>query len=205
MKRKFMICLLFVGVLLIVFTASFAENQEEQWSDYDIFVTEEFEFGYRVSPEGNVRIESFFRKVNLKTFSVSSSYQNGKLKDIEIGFPDEIHEKPVTEIAPFLLMNISTPTSIILPKHLLVIGGYAFSRCSRLAKEVVIPEKTEVIEAYAFSSCPELKSVVIPETVQRIEEGAFTDCPRLVLTVVPASCGEAYAIASSIPYVCQEE
>lgn len=68
--------------------------------------------------------------------------------------------------------------SIILPKTLKEIIGYAFSGCSNL-KEIDIPSSVTSIGYSAFEGCRELAHIELPSGLKTIEECTFMECNSL--------------------------
>lgn len=100
--------------------------------------------------------------------------------------------------------NITIPSTVEIEgkKYYVVeIGGYAFSKCTRLKKitfpstlmsiwesafygcknlqSITLPDKLEIIESCAFKYCNSLKSVTIPSSVHKLETEAFNSCEQL--------------------------
>jgi formylglycine-generating enzyme required for sulfatase activity len=75
-------------------------------------------------------------------------------------------------------------TSVIIPDSVIVIGGYAFNRCTTLTS-VTIPESVTSIGVFAFCRCTGLTSVTIPNRVTEIGSGAFDGCTGLTSVTIP--------------------
>ncbi len=65
-----------------------------------------------------------------------------------------------------------------LGQNVTSIGGYAFSRCSKL-KSIVIPDAVKSIGSYAFWRCSSMTSAKIGNGIETIDECAFSDCSLL--------------------------
>jgi hypothetical protein len=82
--------------------------------------------------------------------------------------------------------NCVSLTTIVLPKNLKVIGGFAFFYCSAL-REITIPSGVTTIGERAFEGCSSLKVINIPNTVTTIGEDAFRGCSSLKEINIPNS------------------
>lgn len=84
------------------------------------------------------------------------------------------------ELGPF--NGCSELVSIILPKHLSVIGEEMFCGCASL-KHIGIPDSVRIIHASAFKDCKSLESLDIPPNVAEIHAdgkwGYFTGCANM--------------------------
>jgi hypothetical protein len=87
--------------------------------------------------------------------------------------------------------------SVVIPKSVNVIDGYAFSECSSLTS-ITIPDSVINICSYAFCSCENLKSVDISNSIVRIEPLTFHGCSSLKFVVIPNSV--TYIGASAFGY-----
>lgn len=77
-----------------------------------------------------------------------------------------------------LVACLTDAAMVIVPKHVVEIQDYAFSRRRKL-KKVVIPDSVEVIGADAFSDCDALEELNIPASVKTVEAHAFAECDLL--------------------------
>ena len=64
-----------------------------------------------------------------------------------------------------------------------IIGDYAFQDCA--VSTIVIPKSIYVIQGYAFSNCKNLTNVLVPTSVNTIGLGAFNGCDNLQEITVP--------------------
>jgi hypothetical protein len=72
------------------------------------------------------------------------------------------------------------------PARSVIIGDYAFTGCSSLAR-VILPAGLSVIMDNAFNSCGNLVSVTIPDGVIAIGNGVFNYCEKLISVNMPAN------------------
>ena len=77
-----------------------------------------------------------------------------------------------------LVSCLTDAAMIIIPKNVVEIQDFSFTRRRRL-KKVVIPDTVEVIGSDAFSECDALEEVIIPASVKVIEPHAFAECDLL--------------------------
>lgn len=77
-----------------------------------------------------------------------------------------------------LIACLTDAAMVIIPKGVVEIQDFAFSRRRRL-KKVIIPDTVEVIGSDAFSDCDVLEKVTLPATVRIVEPHAFAECDRL--------------------------
>ncbi len=87
---------------------------------------------------------------------------------------------------------------LLLPADTLTIQAEAFCNTADL-DTVVLPEGLTTIGARAFAGSS-LTAVNLPASLTAIAADAFDGCSGLHLTVVSGTPGEAYAIASGLPY-----
>ena len=108
--------------------------------------------------------------------------------DTEVGIPEKIEGKPVTEIASFTFSDCKRLTSVDIPNSVTKIGSYAFYYCEKLTR-VDIPNSVTEIGEFAFSHCESLKSITIPASVTDINKLTFQWCYRL--TTIYGKAGSA--------------
>jgi hypothetical protein len=101
----------------------------------------------------------------------------------------------------------NTRTTYTIPTGVVIIGDWAFYRCSGLTSvtipasvttidegafhssgltSVTIPVGVTTIGGWAFAGCSGLASVTIPASVTTIGEGAFAECTGLTSVTIPA-------------------
>lgn len=76
--------------------------------------------------------------------------------------------------------------SFAIPDGVMVIGEYAFYRCTNLV-DVTIPDTTTSIASAAFGSCTSLTAITIGNSITNIGYGAFTYCRGLPSVTIPNS------------------
>lgn len=106
--------------------------------------------------------------------------------------PDSIESLPVWSFNPRLSFSDtvkSTVKSVVFPKHVLIIGEFAFHDFKNLEK-VILSNDLIKIEKDAFSYCRSLNSISIPETLRIIGDDAFEYCSSLKEMTLPASVQE---------------
>lgn len=74
------------------------------------------------------------------------------------------------------------PSTLIVPKSVKRIGGWAFWCCGEL-EEVVMSDGIEEIGDHAFNGCKKLEKVVISESVEYIGISSFCWCNEAVVTL----------------------
>ncbi len=74
-----------------------------------------------------------------------------------------------------------------------------FGGCPEL-KSVILPKRLRTIKGYAFSKDPLLEIICIPESVVEINERAIYDCPKAVIYGTKGSKAEDYANTYKIPF-----
>ena len=77
-----------------------------------------------------------------------------------------------------LVMYPNPPASVVIPKGVTKIRGWAFAGGKEMTS-LTIPEGVTNIGDVAFLDCVGLKSVTIPSSVKKIEEHAFGRCGEL--------------------------
>ena len=77
-----------------------------------------------------------------------------------------------------LVMYPNPPASVVMPKGVTKIRGWAFAGGKEMTS-VTIPEGVTNIGDVAFRECSGLKSITIPSSVKKIEEHAFLRCGAL--------------------------
>ena len=77
-----------------------------------------------------------------------------------------------------LVMYPNPPASVVIPKDVKSIRGWAFARCRGMTS-VTIPESVTSIGDVVFLDCVGLKSITIPSSVKNIGEHAFERCVEL--------------------------
>lgn len=68
--------------------------------------------------------------------------------------------------------------TIILPKTVKTIDGFAFAGCAKL-KNITLPGKVEYIGENAFGGCDKLKNITLPGKLKYVGENAFRGCSSL--------------------------
>lgn len=102
----------------------------------------------------------------------------------DVVIADTVSGQPVTVIASAAFYYNRDITSVVLPKHLSVIGSYAFANCRNLTGVYFLGSVREIrTEAFAKSG---LTAVYLPEGLRRIEAQAFAGTPLAALNI-PAS------------------
>lgn len=91
--------------------------------------------------------------------------------------PSYINDRKVTEIADLCFFKKEFK-KVVLPEHLLKLGGVAFSNCKHL-EEIEFNDKLELIGAGVFSNCGKLTHVTLPNSLKEIGDGAFLGCSSL--------------------------
>ena len=104
----------------------------------------------------------------LKTINVDSGSQSFTSID------GALYTKNRTE----LVMYPNPPASVVMPKGVTKIRGWAFAGGKEMTS-VTIPEGVTNIGDVAFRECSGLKSITIPSSVKKIEEHAFLRCGAL--------------------------
>ena len=78
--------------------------------------------------------------------------------DTEVGIPEKIEGKPVTEIASFTFSDCKRLTSVDIPNSVTKIGEFAFSHCESL-KSITIPASVTDINKLTFQWCYRLTTI----------------------------------------------
>ena len=108
-------------------------------------------------------------------------YDNGKKCYGYVGRRASVSEIIIPEgvefIHAFAFDGVKLNT-VVFPKSLKVIDGYAFANCSEL-RTVVLPDGLESIGRVAFRKCSNLESCYIPNSVTSMGEDVFDKCMSL--------------------------
>ena len=94
--------------------------------------------------------------------------------------------KGVTNLGGYAFSNCKKLTSISLPDTITDLGWYTFEYCTSLP-EIILPKNIEVISYGTFAHCKKLKHLVIPDKVHSILIEALYDCTELEDILIPAS------------------
>ena len=89
-----------------------------------------------------------------------------------------------------LVMWPNPPASVVIPKDVTSIRGWAFAACSALVS-VTIPESVTSIGDVVFLDCVGLKSITIPSSVKSIGEHIFERCSELTAVTILGERPEA--------------
>lgn len=121
-----------------------------------------------------------FKNCSLKSITIN----NGSQKGVQFcGI--NIYETDVERLRKTHLID-----SLVLPKDLIMIRGYAFSGCKSL-KTVEFPPYIVIVGEKAFENCKELEKVIFPNVIpnevkgREIENEAFSGCSALKSIVLP--------------------
>lgn len=119
--------------------------------------------------------------------SITITKYNGNDEIVEI--PDQINDKPVTEIKGWAFFQNHTMTNVLIPNSITVINSNAFNQCIAL-KEVALPGDLTEIADNVFTGCTALTRVIMPGGVTRIGSAAFAGCTNLIDIDIPESVTE---------------
>lgn len=121
-----------------------------------------------------------FKNCSLKSITIN----NGSQKGVQFcGI--NIYETDVERLCKTHLID-----SLVLPKDLIMIRGYAFSGCKSL-KTVEFPPYIVIVGEKAFENCKELEKVIFPNVIpnevkgREIENEAFSGCSALKSIILP--------------------
>lgn len=96
--------------------------------------------------------------------------------DLEkVVLPEEVYEKPVTEIGPGCFFNHPEITEIVFPETLTKVGESAFALCKGI-HTLLLPDSISEIGVHAFRECTGLRKVVLPASLKRLRVGVFSYC-----------------------------
>ncbi|MFC2610326.1 MAG: leucine-rich repeat domain-containing protein [Capnocytophaga granulosa] len=121
-----------------------------------------------------------FKNCSLKSITINNGSQEG----VQF-YGINIYETDVEQLRKTHLID-----SLVLPKDLIIIGGYAFSGCKSL-KTVEFPSYIVIVGEKAFENCKELEKVIFPNDMpnevrgREIENEAFSGCSALKSIVLP--------------------
>ena len=121
-----------------------------------------------------------FKNCSLKSITINNGSQKGfQFCGINI------YETDVERLCKTHLID-----SLVLPKDLIMIRGYAFSGCKSL-KTVEFPPYIVIVGEKAFENCKELEKVIFPNVIpnevkgREIENEAFSGCSALKSIILP--------------------
>ena len=87
-------------------------------------------------------------------------------------------DEGVTKIPSHAFWGVTELETVILPKSLTSIGGYAFSGCTNL-KSVNLVEGITEISSHGFAECISMNNLILPDSLETVGEYAFYKCSGL--------------------------
>ncbi len=93
-------------------------------------------------------------------------------------------ENPLVIVNHILVDGTNCSGAVTIPDGVSVIGGGAFSQCSKLTS-INMPSGVTNIGENAFSGCSSLKGINIPDSVSSIGPEAFGSCSSLISISIP--------------------
>ena len=106
----------------------------------------------------------------------------------EIVIPESIDGVVITTIGDYAFNQMTSITSITIPKTVTKINWYAFCGCSSLTS-IEIPSGVTSIGDFAFTGCDSLNSIVLPKSVVSIGNSAFSSIREITLSNTDTQCG----------------
>ncbi len=212
MKSRILVRLGATLAILLLFPV-FARSGEDEFviekgdlirytgSAREIVVPEGVErFAFKALEKAEDRIAAVMLPNSIKTFSPHELFGLKKLAEYHL-HPDS---PSYTAIDGVLFskdgsMLVGYPfgkkgKTYAVPKGVIAIGRYAFTRNENL-QSVVFPQDLTRIGEYAFASCPKLLSAAFPESLLSIGGSAYEGCAALKGVSIPAGVGEIGASA----------
>ena len=102
----------------------------------------------------------------------------------EIVIPQNIENRPVTNIGRFAFRGCTRLTAITIPDGVTSVGDGAFQSCTSLTS-ITIPDGVTSIGQRTFRYCTGLTNIAIPDSVTSIGKEAFLDCENLTSITIP--------------------
>ena len=92
--------------------------------------------------------------------------------------------QPLSYVGYNQFYNKNTLQTVMLPKHMTIIGQYGFRECTNLTS-VSLPDGVETIMYAAFYDCENLSSINLPSSLKLIDKWAFAYCNSLPSIIIP--------------------